>query len=809
MALGLALAGVIAPGAATGSTPGFSRTVEVTVWRDLDDGGLFVGAREEDGLWRRDPSALEFRATSASGRFQRSGIVRLTVPLGGGGEAAVEAVVWRSLADPARLHLSVRREGGPWRTVNAPLAMRAYERYERADAVSVDVLFPGPFAGVSVAGPLAVFTAESGTAWTDAGGWGVAEDVYVLDTATGKYWRAFDRWYSFADHAYVGWPGRITTAGASLIVWDERRARLVGLDGRDERVLYEGEGDYTLSVSPDGAKVAVLAEDGALAVLDMATGEALLRVADQTELAALLPDASTRALWLAGWNAAGERLAVTASWEGDSQRGILTLDGTVHVLPPNAGRLSPDFRYAIRPHAMEHSDWAWSGFDVIETASGRVVRSTTVAKDTFILSQGWWPDANRYGWFEMGRRTPGHCGYDLRERQPAEAGSVAAALTCGISLEGVAISEARSWEAGGKTTAVGPRILDVASGAIAQPTRDEWYGLRTERTRLSTRGSCWSNAEGQACGLFLEGRPVWNGAVQAVGVVELAEPLTLRDVRLLDPPRASADPPAPPDPAEMVGPLFAWAVADGHERTVDTDGNERFRPVRRVMVRDEGTGLSWRALDYSLAGGIWPAHGGFVVRRDNALRFVTPGGRAHTLLVDDRIAHPDVRLSVHFSPSRAKVIVSLSMREAFDVTLVALALPSGEELLRVESGDPRFDEVLRERREYWNEPFHMVVPPPAFVPLAWNTDETAFTVVLGSHYRGRGGHYGLFHLDGDFIPLPPHAEYVPPSEAPASERASVGCPGGADLVQWCAVLLDGEVVGEGRWAEAIGFVALD
>lgn len=37
----------------------------------------------------------------------------------------------------------------------------------------------------------------------------------------------------------------------------------------------------------------------------------------------------------------------------------------------------------------------------------------------------------------------------------------------------------------------------------------------------------------------------------------------------------------------------------------------------------------------------------------------------------------------------------------------------------------------------------------------------------------------------------------------------VSCPGGADLVQWCSVLLDGEAVGAGRWAEAIGFVALD
>ena len=840
MALGVAvaaLAGVIALGAATGSIPAFLVLVEVTIWRDLDDGNLYVGAREEGGLWRRHPAALDLSATSASGRFQRSGTVRLTAPLTGGAEAAVEAVVWRSVADPAHLHLSVRLadRGRPWRTVDAPLVMRVYEprewqRYERADPVSVDVPFHGPLSDARVTGPLVVFTVEpgftveSGEAWTDAGGWGLSKDVYVLDTATGKYWRAFDYWHSF-DYEYLDWPGRLTTAGARLIAWDERQVRRIGLAGHQDAAPYEAEGIHALSVSPDGAKVAVVEEDGALTVLDTATGEALLRVAGRTELAALLPDAPARA-FLLDWNAASDRLAVAASdrlavaasWQEDSQTGILTLDGELRVLPPNAGNLSPDFRYAIRPHEVrgpyEDRNWPWSGFDVIETASGRVVRSVTVVRDNFILSRGWQPDANRYSWFEMDRHTPGPCGYDLRERQLSEAGSVTAALTCGAGPPDVAVSQAMRWEAGGRTSAVGPRILDVASGAIGQPTRDEWYGLRMEGARLTTRGSCWSNEAGQACGLFLEGRPVWNGKVEAVGVVDLAEPLALRDVGLLDSPRASANPPAPPDPAEMVGPLFAWSVAGGYERRVDTAGNERFRPIRRVMVRDEGTGRSWRALDYSLAGGIWPARGGFIVQHDNALRFVTPNGRARTLLVDDRIAHPDNRLSVHFSPSGEKVIVSLHMREAFDVALVALALASGEELLRVESDAPRFDKILRERREYWSQSFHMAVPPPAFVPLAWNADETAFTVALGSYYRG--GPFGLFHLNGAFIQFPPDAGYVPPSGAPAfgrgprpSERAGVSCPGSADLIQWCSVLLDGVTVGEGRWAEAIGFVTLD
>ncbi len=280
-----ALAGVIALGAATASTPQVGATVEVTVWRALDgDGELYVGAREMDGLWRRDAAALDLSATSASGRFRRSGAVALTVPLAGGEEATVEAVVWRSVADPARLYLSVRPEGGRWRTVNEPLAMRAYERYERADAVTVEFSFPTR-PSVSVAGPLAVFTAESGEIWTDAGGWGRARDVYVLDTTTDRYWHAFEH--------QSGWPGGVLTAGERLIVWDERQVRRVWLDGWSGAVLYEGEGIREVEVSPDGAKVAVMEEDGALTVLDTPTGEALLRVDGQTELAALLPDAST------------------------------------------------------------------------------------------------------------------------------------------------------------------------------------------------------------------------------------------------------------------------------------------------------------------------------------------------------------------------------------------------------------------------------------------------------------------------------------------------------------------------------------
>jgi len=831
MALGLVvaamLAGVLALGAAEdavrGSDPFFAVDVEVTVWRALDGGHLYVGAREARDPWRRHPAALDLSATSASGRFQRSRIVRLTVPLTGRGEVAVEAVVWRSVADPARLHLSVRPEGGRWRTVNEPLAMRTYEpheeeRYERADAVRVAIRFRDPPPGASVAGPLTVFTADAGESWTDAGGWGQARDVYVLDIAADRYWRA------------LTWQGEVATAGAGLVVWDERQVRRVGLNGRVGAILHEGEGISEVAVSPDGAKVAVMKEDGALTVLAAATGETLLRVEGQTELAALLPDASARTFSLEGWNAASGRLAVAANaLTGEVRTGIFTLDGALRLLPPNAGNLSPDFRHAIRPHGdvCRYSWGDWSGFDVIETESARTVRTVLAPEGKSIALRGiwhgsswyeivgrwlgWWADPGRYAWYEV---VYNHCQAARAERAP-EDGAVDAA-TVYIPLLDVSVNSIPLWEddAGDVPVEGIPAILDVATGATERPAPAEWYRLRMDAARLLARGCVGHSA--QSCSLLHEGRPVWkNGAVRAVGVVEPAEELALFGVRLLESPRPAPDPPAPPPRSEWAGPLLAWSGDGGYEIVANADGGERYLPVRRVMVYDEGTGRSWRAFDYRYRDeepAVWPARGGFIVRVGGTVRYVTPDGLSRLLLAEDR----DIR-AVHVSPSGENVIVSFRTAPSIvrpviappiDVTLALFTLPSGEEILRVDSGEPRFDGYLRDLRQHWSEDGHHQAfePPDGFSLLGWSADETAFSVAMGYRYHP----WGTFNRDGEFTPAHPKAEYAAPSESPASERASVSCPDDdADLIQLCSVLLDGVAVGEGRWAEAIGFVTLD
>ena len=450
---------------------------------------------------------------------------------------------------------------------------------------------------------------------------------------------------------------------------------------------------------------------------------------------------------------------------------------------------------------------------MIEVENARIVRTVLAPEGKPIALRddayqwlGWWADPGRYAWHEASFG----CWPARAERAPADGG--VAASTIYFSILDVPLSSIPLWEedAGDLFVEGVPGILDVASGATERPAPAEWYRLRMDAARLLARGCTGHSA--QSCSLVYEGRPVWkNGPVEAVGVVELAEPLTLFGVRPLDSPRPSPDPPAPPPRSEWAGPLLAWSGDGGYEVVADADGGERYLPVRRVMVYDEGTGRSWRAFDYRYRDeepAVWPARDGFVVRVGGTVRYVTPDGQARLLLAEDR----DI-LAIHVSPGGGNVIVSFrtaptivtpALAPPIDVTLALFALPSGEESLRVDSGEPRFDGYLRDLRQHWSEPgYHQsFAAPEGFSLLGWSADETAFSVAIG--YRYRGEPWGEFDLNGEFTPAHPDAERPPPPEAPASERAGVSC-----LYVRCSVLLDGEVVGEGRWAEVIGFVTLD
>ncbi len=56
-------------------------TVEVVVWRGVDDGALYASARVDGGGWRTSDAPLDLSRRSDSGRFDVSAPVSLTVPL--------------------------------------------------------------------------------------------------------------------------------------------------------------------------------------------------------------------------------------------------------------------------------------------------------------------------------------------------------------------------------------------------------------------------------------------------------------------------------------------------------------------------------------------------------------------------------------------------------------------------------------------------------------------------------------------------------------------------------------------------------
>ena len=597
--------------------------------------------------------------------------------------------------------------------------------------------------------------------------------------------------------------------------------------------------------------------------------------------------------------------------------------------------MSPDHRYAIiplepRPSPSTYAS-VWRGFRVRGAGSSWSSTGVGAGQGFSIVPYPepgmdaqaqwrwpvWWAGPNQFTYFVVANDWPGEI-----DGIPCSgllgAGTVSAASVW-ISPDAAwcASAAVAAWEAGDDDAGPGPRILDAASGEIRELDRDEWKRLKAR----NAASRLWRSREGSA--LILGGRVIWSGDVRPVGLIDPNGPFTLRGVNLLDAPRLAVRPP-PPTRGEMVGPLFAWSEAGGYRTAVHADGGRRFLELRRVVVHDTGTGRSWRAFDYLAGAEIQPMDGGLIVHSRSAIRYGTPAGRVRTLFTAD-----DGNARLGLFPGPAKIIVSIRADHSADVTLAVLALPSGEELLRVESTEPRFENILK-------------APLPegqaladAFIPMGWSADGTAFSV---AHIYAFGPYgmlsepIGTFRLDGGFTALPPDtldsgtnntppgsggaalspdfryvavgkarsaqfrwrwgvidiveaasgrvARTVPvrglsgddvgPSdwgwtadgrfawspadgfdfrlgrideggddgevwlldvETGATERLSarayaawrspaagaepgypdfgVSCPDAADLIQLCAVLLDGEAVGEGRWAEPIGFVALD
>ncbi|MCY3886382.1 MAG: hypothetical protein OXG19_01555 [Chloroflexi bacterium] len=144
LAVALALAaGTSVAVAQEGPAAPATATVEVAVWRSVaNPADLYLSTRLEGGRWRRESTALDMSALDASNHFHLSNAVSAEVFLAGAGTVAIEARVWRSVANPARIYLSTRPAGERWRTEGTALDMSALDalgRFHQSNAVPVAV----------------------------------------------------------------------------------------------------------------------------------------------------------------------------------------------------------------------------------------------------------------------------------------------------------------------------------------------------------------------------------------------------------------------------------------------------------------------------------------------------------------------------------------------------------------------------------------------------------------------------------------------------------------------------------------------
>lgn len=587
--------------------------------------------------------------------------------------------------------------------------------------------FPTPTGpGVTVTGPLIVFSDRLGDViWTEDRQRVETRRVYVYDLGADKYWAAFD----YQDAV-------IELAGTSLIVWTEGQLRRVGLNGYTEAVLWESDSaeEVELRASPDGTRVA-LRHGGTLRVLDVATGEELLRVPST--------------LRLGNWHADGNSLAMTSGPDG--QTVLVSLDGTQRELP-EGWCLSPDLRYAL-PHGRcsigfsDLSYYGWESLGLIDVETGRLLQ-VVVAEDGHVIVPWAWSGPDQFVYLVLNPpNVPKHSS-TFREAR--------------IYLD----AWKRDLESYAKRAGIEtfePRLLDIETGESDQIqlrrmeigesealTRDQWNESYVLYPHVVCKYNAWGrDPKSPGCLLIDEKRIVWEGGreLQLVGRMDLDSPIMMRGIAPAPRWRQPATETLPSH-EEIVGPLLAWSIqADSkHEKT--EAGGRRLYEMRRVMVHDEGTGRTWRAFDYRSAQPeitwdhtlAWtaPARDGFLVwggindsvhyigldrQRDHAFRAWNAGW-------------DNVRISA--DGTKAAVLMYDYGLRIFDIQSgdITLDLTNDEILFFV-----RDDLELNE----WDEP--LWISP-------WNDDGTAFAISFGTPIGGETS-AGIFSLNDGFTLLPP------------------------------------------------------
>ena len=247
---------------------------------------------------------------------------------------------------------------------------------------------------------------------------GQARRVIAHDAGTGRTWSVLaypGASYSPSVHAAYG--GLVADTGPRLVY--------VAPDGQAKTLSDQPVAPYEFQVSPDGRKVVVArSHPDRLVVLALPSGNPILRIDGADLIAALgLVPPKDGDLWI-DLNEYGENVwtadsaailvRVTASLEGGHTTkwlggGMVALDGEIRLVScvpeePPLWCLSPDGRYTVRggDSGSSFRSWDWSSFDIIERATGRLLRTVQVG-GTIPYQPYWeWASTEQFAWSTEG-----------------------------------------------------------------------------------------------------------------------------------------------------------------------------------------------------------------------------------------------------------------------------------------------------------------------------------------------------------------------------------------------------------------------
>ena len=692
--------------------------------------------------------------------------------------------------------------------------------------------------------------------------------IVIYDVGAEQYWTAFE--YRNVRVGSSGGLSAVQPAGTSLVVWSEGQIRRMSLSGELEALLLEDHVIREIEVSPDGTKVAVMLGDpGTLLLLDAASGEELLRVeSDNPDLGPLQGGARHGRLALGDWHADGNAVSITAGdYSGaTAHTAVLRLDGDVRVLPEGA-LVSSDLRYAIHfgeVVGLLHHALVWDKLDVLDAVTGRVL--WTITDEAGIrrsYKEPFWVDEWRYVAFTFAsngaerildtasgeilpltsRITRLPDGRVLSSCGAVEFGS--AGLPCDVRYDGRVVWEgAEGWtrylaliEAPDDVVLRGIAPVDVVRELPPPPPtgRDEFVGpilayeVSGENQYLSDglggftsiptrRLIAYDAGTGPSWSLFND--PHWVQLARG-GLVLVSDSLrTLIYPRLLYL--------TPEGQVEVLHDEWWWhenfrvspdglkVVLDGgsgvrvlslpsadevlhldYEEIVSAAGLDTARNWR-VRLADEGVAAAWTSdsaailihlVDYGAGDGPRDEHGG-VLALDGAVR-VLPciADWYRTAYTSIACLSPDARYIVLGQAEGSDEYTGGRWR-SFDV----IDFETERVLWSLETASP-----LRNEHWEWASPNH----------FAWSDGADGSGVFIFENQRldreAERADVSVLDVNTGEIEVMDSADYLARFHPPP--RATTDCP--EHPAQPCKILLDGEVVGEGRWLRIIGIIELD